>query len=211
VVDDVCHHLFACPAVGCVDVIAHGKIRAGVVGRREAGEVHAVRVGGPEEGGFAPAGVAAHAFVVVETGVFRADAHEGVDSCGDVRLEDFQDDRDVQVVRAGVAREEDGDVETQGVCGPDVIADVFEIDPRGHGGEPRACFADFLVGPGGVEAGFVTVPVLGWGDDASKCLGGAAEGGVGPEGVHSDCVLGAVRFTQAVGQVGDGAGFKCGF
>ena len=89
---DVGVHAFARAAVGIVGVVAHGKMRPGGSGRRDAGEVHAVGCYCPQQRRFAASGVSANALIVLETRLFRAHAHRhmAVQPGRNVPLHDLQ-------------------------------------------------------------------------------------------------------------------------
>ena len=106
-----------------------------------------------------------------EAGQVGLEIGQGEQAGAHMRLQQAHQGLQVFPVRAVVAGEQQRGVEAQDFGHADVVADVFEVHPGGHGGQPAALdLAHPLRGPGRVAAQVVDVPIVGWGNDAAVGL-----------------------------------------
>ena len=95
-------------------------------------------------------------------------------------------------------------MESEGIGGADVIADIFEMLPCWHGGEPAPCFPDIPVCPIRIRALFMDVPIVGRCDDAAVRMGCTASDCMCLQRIQSDRILRSMRFAESVGKIDRG-------
>ena len=101
-------------------------------------------------------------------------------------------------VRSVVAGEKDRGVEAEDLGGAHVIADVLEVDPGRHRGQPGTGVADLPLPPDRIAADLMDVPGVRWRHDATVLAGGAHQQCVGLEGIEAEGAVGTMGLAEAV-------------
>ena len=85
-----------------------------------------------------------------------------------------------------------------------MIADVFEVLPRRHRGEPTSDFANIPICPVGVHTVFVDMPIVGRCDDTAVGLRCTTRDRMCLERIQPDSVLRTVWFTESIREINSG-------
>ena len=92
-------------------------------------------------------------------------------------------------------------MESESIGGADMVADVFEVLPRRHSGEPTSRFANIPICPVSIHTVFVDMPIVGRRDDTTVGLRRTTSDRMCLERIQPYGVLRTMWFAESVSEI----------